>query len=160
MSKIVFFIYHLVTLNGLKISQYSTLNNDSMVLPHKFYIPIATDVRSNRSNTSVSDMTNYRIQTPNPYPYRIGPWNNDGKNQKICQNITDALSPLPNQKSYLIEFNLSPPTGNIKEHHFSQISWPQTFAIQFRIHSLTGSLQIAQNKKKQIQLSAFSITHT
>lgn len=45
------------------------------------------------------------------------------------------------------------------EHHFSQISWPQTLSIQFRIHSPTGSHQIAQNKKKQNQLSASHIPH-
>ncbi len=90
----------LVALNGLEISQYSTLNIDSMVQPHKFCTPIAKDVRSNRKNTSVNRMTNNTILIPTPYPYPFEPWNND-KNQKICPNITDEFSPLSNQKSYL-----------------------------------------------------------
>jgi hypothetical protein len=68
-------------------------------------------------NTSVNGMTNYLHINVKPYPYQIGPWN-DGKNQKICPNITDELSPLPNQKSYVIESNLSPPIDNRKQHSF------------------------------------------
>ena len=128
MSKIVFFIYHLVALNGLKLSQCFTLNMNSIVHLHKFCIPIATDVRYHKNNTPVIGMTSSAHQLPNPYPYQIGPWNN-GKFQKISPNITDESSPLPNQKAYLIESNLSPPIVNIKTHIFFQINWFSTLGI-------------------------------
>jgi hypothetical protein len=120
--------------------------------------PIATDVRRYNHNTSIHGMTNHLHINVNPYPYQIGPWN-DGKNQKICPNITDELSPLPNQKSYLIESNLSPPIDNRKQHRFFPISWPPTFTIQFRLHSISELLGAAQKDKNQNQLSSSHTPH-
>ena len=112
--------------------------------------PIATDVRRYNHNTSVNGMTNYLHINVNPYY---------GKNQKICPNVTDELSPLPNQKSYLIESNLSPPIDNRKELRFFPISWPPTFTIQFRIQSISGLLGAAQKDKNQNQLSSSRTPH-
>ena len=117
MQKVIKISIFLFTLAATILGQPLGLENFPSNLGSQTSQPVATDVRGYNHNTSVNGMTNYLHVNVNPYLYQVGPWN-DGKNQKICPNITDELIPLPNQKSYLIESNLSPPIDNRKERRF------------------------------------------
>ena len=121
--------------------------------------PIATDVRRYNHNTSVNGMTNYLHINVNLCPYQIEPWN-DGKNQKIRPNVTDELSPLPNQKSYLIESNLSPPIDNRKEHFFSQLAGLQLLQYNFDSKVFLDLLEQLKKRKTKISFHYHDTSHS
>ncbi len=103
MSKNHFFIKRLVLLGCV----FSTLNIDSKVPLTNLHMPIVTDGIC-ITHTKVNVMTDSQPSTPRAIFFQSRFWN-EAQNQLLLPNITNKSSPLPNQKSYRIESNLSPP---------------------------------------------------
>ena len=82
------------------------------------------------THTKVSDMTDSQLSTPRALFFLSLFWN-EAQNQLLLPNITDKSSPLPNQKSYRIESNLSPPKIHQKHRAYSRDRSIQTFLTRF-----------------------------
>ncbi len=72
------------------------------------------------------------------------------KDMKICPSITHKLSLLPNQKSYSIESNLSPPIDNRKQTVSSQSGVHRLLQYNFDSKVFLDFLEQLNNTKTKI----------
>jgi hypothetical protein len=93
-------------------------------------MPIVIDVATCITHTKLNDMTDSQPQTPRALFFQSRFWN-EAQNHLLLPNITDKSSPLPNQKSYRIESNLSPPKIRQKHRAYSLNTSIQTFLTRF-----------------------------